>query len=395
MKLMAVDAARERMLAACERLEAETVPLAEAAGRVLGEDVLAVRDQPPFNASAMDGWAVRAAETPGRLVIVGESAAGTAFAGEMPPGAAVRIFTGAPIPAEADAIVIQEDAERAGETVAVPATAGGNHIRRQGKDFAAGDRLLSAGDRLDPWRLALVASSGRGELRVARRPRVLLLSTGEELATAGSQPGPFQIFDAGGPAIVALAQSTGAQIERRVAGDNIEALLAELDGVQADLIITIGGASVGDHDLVREVGRRLGLTLSVESLAMRPGKPTFFGTYPDGRRWLGLPGNPASALACAELFLRPILRALQGETPGPELVQARTTARIEANGGREHWMRAVLTDADGARRVTPLGDQDSSLVTVFAAANALLRRPVGAAEAGVGDLVDVLPLARA
>ncbi|MCC7267901.1 MAG: molybdopterin molybdotransferase MoeA [Caulobacteraceae bacterium] len=395
MKLAPVEAARERMLAACAPLGAETVPLAAAAGRVLAEDVRAGRDQPPFDASAMDGWAVRAAETPGRLAIAGESAAGRAFEGAMPKGAAVRIFTGAPIPAEADAIVIQEDATRDGDLVEVPKTEAGTYVRRRGLDFAAGAALLQAGQRLDPWRLALAASSGRAEIAVARRPRVLLLSTGEELAAAGSTPGPYQIFDSGGPAVIALAESVGATAERQVAGDDMDALLAKLDGVSADLIVTIGGASVGDHDLVRQAGRRLGLTLAVESLAMRPGKPTFFGTFEDGRRWLGLPGNPASAMACAELFLKPILRALQGEPPGPALARARTTQPLAANGPREHWMRAVLGEDAAGRTATPLGDQDSSLVSVFAAADALLRRPADAAAAAAGDPVEVLPLPRA
>ena len=395
MKLATVDAARERMLAACGRLGAETVSLADAADRVLAEDVRAVRDQPPFDASAMDGWAVRAAETPGRLVIAGESAAGRAFDGAMPASSAVRIFTGAPLPPEADAIVIQEDATRDGDLVEVPRAEAGTYVRRRGLDFAAGEALLRAGQRLDPWRLALAAASGRAELQVARRPRVLLLSTGEELAAAGSAPGPYQIFDSGGPAVIALAESVGAAAERQVAGDDMDALLAKLEGVTADLIVTIGGASVGDHDLVREAGRRLGLALSVESLAMRPGKPTFFGTFQDGRRWLGLPGNPASAMACAELFLKPILRALQGEAPGPNLVQARTTQPLAANGPREHWMRAVLGEDAAGRTATPLGDQDSSLVRVFAAADALLLRPAGAPAAAAGEAVEVLPLPRA
>lgn len=395
MKLLPVEEARARMLAASTLLPTEVVDLALAPGRVLGEDVTAIRDQPPFPASAMDGWAVRAAETPGALRIAGESAAGHAFEGELGPGQAVRIFTGAAVPAGADAIVIQEDAERDGEIVRAPATLRGQHLRPAGGDFHAGEVLLTRGARIDPWRLSLAAAAGRATLSVTRRPRVSLFSTGEEIIEAPAIPGPFQIYDSGSRALVALAEGWGALVTRtKPVRDDLDATIAALEAAKGDLVVTVGGASVGDHDLVRAAADALGLDMRVASVNVRPGKPTFFGVLGDGRLMLGLPGNPASALVCAELFLRPLLDVMQGAAPRA-LAKARLARPIEANGPREHWMRARLTNIDGALTVQPAEDQDSSLVSVFAAADALLRRPAGATAAETGAVVEVLPLARA
>jgi len=397
MKLMTVEAARAAMLAEAEALPAETAPLAEAMGRVLAADVAARRDQPPFTNSAMDGWAVRSADAPGALAIMGESAAGHGYEAELGPGQAVRIFTGAALPRGSDAVVIQEDAIREGDRVTVPAARPGDNVREAGRDFRAGDVLLAKGLRIDPWRLSLAASAGHAELSVHRRPRVAILSTGEEIVDAPAQPGPFQIYDSGSPALKAMAETWGATATR-VSGvrDNLEAVIAALRGAEADLVVTVGGASVGDHDLVRTAAQALGLSLRVESVAVRPGKPTFFGVLSDGRRLLGLPGNPASAFVCAELFLRPLVTALSGQATPSRLVRARLAQPLAANGPREHWMRARLDPAEaGGWSVTPYGDQDSSLVTVFAAADALLRRAAGAPAAGIGQAVDVLLLDRA
>ena len=396
MKLLAVEDARARMLAEAPRLGAETAPLAEAAGRVLAEDVAAERDQPPFRASAMDGWAVRAAETPGRFTIAGDSAAGHGFAGEVPRGAAVRIFTGAAVPKDCDAVVIQEDARRDGDVVECPQAPVGQNVRPAGGDFRAGAPLLAAGQRLDAWRISLAAAAGRAELSVSRRPRVTLFSTGEEIVEAPTRPGPFQIYDSGSLALAALAAVWGAQVSRaRPVRDDLEATIAALRAAEGDLVVTVGGASVGDHDLVRAAGQALGLQLKVESVAVRPGKPTFFGVLADGRRMLGLPGNPASALVCAELFLRPWLAAAQGASPELAMIQARAAEPMPANGPREHWMRAAITFDGGAVTARPFRDQDSSLVSVFAASNGLVRRAPGAPAAEAGALVEVLPLARA
>jgi molybdopterin molybdotransferase len=396
MRLMTVEAARAAMLALCSPLGAETVPLAQALGRFLAEDVVATRDQPPFAASAMDGWAVRAADGTGARRIVGESAAGRGFDGVVGAGEAVRIFTGAAVPEGADTVVIQEDASRDGDGVTIPAITDPRHVRRAALDFAAGARLLEAGARLDPWRLALAAAAGKPSLLMARRPVVAILSTGEEVVEPGETPGPFQIFNSGSTALAGLVTLWGGlpSLQRPV-GDDRAAITEAVRGVAFDVLVTIGGASVGDHDLVKPALEDLGLKLAVESVAVRPGKPTSFGTLGDGRRVLGLPGNPASALACAELFLKPILRVMLGADPTVRLFTARTTTALAANGPREHWMRARLESGpDGVIAATSLTDQDSSLVTVFAEADALLRRRAGAIAVEVGGLVDVLRLER-
>ncbi len=370
--------------------------LAQAGGRVLAEDITAVRDQPPFPASAMDGWAVRAADTPGSLLIVGESAAGHGYEGTVGEGHAVRIFTGAAAPAGCDAIVIQEDAEREGDRVRVPQTPVGQNLRPAGGDFRAGEALLKAGDRIDPWRLSLAAAAGRAQLAVARRPVVALFSTGEEIVEAPAVPGPFQIYDSGSRALALLASGWGADVRRsRPVRDDMEATIEALRAAESDLVVTVGGASVGDHDLVRGAGEALGLQLRVASVNVRPGKPTFFGVLADGRRMLGLPGNPASAMVCAELFLRPLIAAFEGARTELPMIGARLEAPLRENGPREHWMRAKLSYADGAVTVRPYRDQDSSLVSVFAASDALLRRGAGDPPAEAGAVVDVLPLSRA
>lgn len=396
MKLMTVEAARAAMLAEVAALPAEQVSLAQAIGRVLAEDVTALRHQPPFTNSAMDGWAVRAADTPGALKIVGESAAGHGYEPALGVGEAVRIFTGAALPRGADAVVIQEDAQRDGDRVTVPAAPVGEWVREAGRDFKAGDALLTRGARIDPWRLSLCASAGRAEVSVHRKPRVAILSTGEEIVEAPAIPGPFQIYDSGSPALQAMLEGWGAQASR-ISGvrDQLDAVIAAMRDAEADLIVTVGGASVGDHDLVRAAAFELGLSLRVESVAVRPGKPTFFGVLGDGRRLLGLPGNPASAFVCAELFLKPLVAAYSGTTAEPAMVRARLATQLGANGAREHWMRTRLAHGDDGLIAEPYGDQDSSLVAVFAGADALLRRRASEAAAGIGDLVDVLPLNRA
>jgi len=396
MKLMAVEAARAAMLAEVSALPGETIPLAQAIGRVLARDIIAVRDQPPFTNSAMDGWALRAADAPGALKIVGESAAGHGYEAALSAGEAVRIFTGAALPKGADTVVIQENAGRDGDRVTIPAATPGDNIREAGRDFRAGQVLLSTGTRIDPWRLSLCASAGHAEVSVHRRPRVAILSTGEEIVEAPATPGPFQIYDSGSPALKAMVEDWGAQASK-ISGvrDQLDAVIAAMREAEADLIVTVGGASVGDHDLVRAAALDLGLSLRVESVAVRPGKPTFFGVLGDGRRLLGLPGNPASAFVCAELFLKPIVAAYCGGDAEPAMVRARLAAPLTANGNREHWMRTRLAQGDDGLTAEPYSDQDSSLVAVFAGADALLRRRAGAPAAAIGDLVDVLPLSRA
>jgi len=396
MKLLPVGEARARMLAEVAALPAESVAIQDSIGRVLAEDVTAVRDQPPFDASAMDGWAVRGADTPGTLRIVGESAAGHGFERKVQAGEAVRIFTGAAMPDGCDAMVIQEDAQRDGETVTVPRVEAQHYVRPAGGDFRAGAALLGRGARIDPWRLSLAAAAGRAELSVARRPRVTLFSTGEEIVEAPAIPGPFQIYDSGSRALEALVAGWGAEVHRaKPVKDEMEATIYALRYADGDLIVTVGGASVGDHDLVRGAAEAIGLDMKVASVAVRPGKPTFFGVLSDGRRLLGLPGNPASAMVCAELFLKPMIAAYQGAEPGPTMMQAKLAAAMPANGPREHWMRAKLSFEGGQVVAQPYRDQDSSLVSVFSVADALLKRPANAPASAAGEVVEVLPLARA
>ncbi len=397
MSLASVEAARARMLAWAQPTPAETIALADGAGRTLAEDIHALRDQPPYPASAMDGWAMAADDTPGRLDIAGESAAGAPYAAHLVRGEAVRIFTGAALPPGADTVVIQEAARRDDDAVEVPAAPVGDYVRPAGCDFRGGDRLLAKGMRLDAWRLSLAAAGGRGELRVARRPRVSFLSTGEEIVDPGAAAGPYQIFDAGTAALVALAgQWGGAATRLKPVRDDLAATAAAVRAADCDLIVTVGGASVGDHDLVKPALAGLGLELAVENVNVRPGKPTWFGRLADGRRVLGLPGNPASALVCAELFLRPLLLAMQGADPVLPMVTARAAAAFPRNGPREHWMRARITvGADGTLGAQAFADQDSSLVSVFAMADALVRRPGGAAALAAGEPVEALLLGRA
>jgi len=394
---LSVDEARARMLAAAPSLRAETIVLdAAAVGRTLAGPILAVRDQPPFDASAMDGWAIRRDAGPGEFAIAGESAAGRSFAGAVGAGEAVRVFTGAEVPAGCR-VVVQEASERVVEGVRLAfAPDAPTYVRPRGGDFRAGDALLPAGVRLDPWRLALAAAAGRAEAEVAVRPRVAILPTGEEVVPAGQAVRPDQIFDSAGPALAALVEDWGGVARRlKPAGDDRAVILAAVDAAEAELVVTIGGASVGDHDLVKPALAERGLQLIVDTVRMRPGKPVWFGTLADGRRVLGLPGNPASALVCAELFLRPLMMTMQGADRAFRIETARLAAPLPKGGPREHWMRADLrVDADGVLMAEAFPDQESSLVSVFARAAALIRRPIAAPPAGAGDLIDVLRLAR-
>ena len=389
-----VEEARRRMMAAVSPLPGEDVALGQALGRTLAAPIIATRHQPPFDASAMDGWAMLP-DGQCTFRIVGESAAGHPHDGTVAPGEAVRIFTGAPVPTGC-AVVVQEQAERSGQTLTIAkAPLPRQQVRARGGDFRQGDVLLGTGTPLDPWAMALAAAAGAGELAVVRRPRVAILSTGEEIIPPGAPILPHQIYNSGGPALAALCQTWGAEATLLPpVGDTLVALVAAVEGLDVDLLVTVGGASVGDHDLVKPALARLGLVLVVDTVKVRPGKPVWFGTLGQGLRVLGLPGNPASALVCAELFLRSLLAAMQGRDPAITMTFACTTVPLAANGARENWMRATLaTDAGGVARVTPFNDQDSSLVTVLASANALLKRPIGAGAVDAGDMVAVLPLA--
>lgn len=396
---LTVDEALARILEGVSPTAAEIVPIAQAHGCVLAAPLAARLTQPPFDASAMDGYAVRAADVarlPTSLVLIGESAAGHPFAGSVGPGEAVRIFTGAPLPAGADAVVIQENVARAGTAVTVRAgRLDRDHIRRRGGDFSAGDPLLPAGRTLGPRELSLAAAMGHGTLPVRRRPRVGVLATGDELVAPGEVPQAGQIVASNHLGVAALAERAGAEatllgIARDTRG-SLEAHVAAAEG--CDVLVTIGGASVGDHDLVAPVLAARGMQLAFWKIAMRPGKPLLFGVL-GATRVLGLPGNPVSALICSRIFLVPLVDALLGRPPRPRVsIQARSAQALEANGPREHYMRATSARAaDGTLLVTPVPSQDSSLLAPLANADVLLVRRAGAPAAQAGDLVDTLPL---
>ena len=390
--MITVDAALDHLFALVRPLEAETVPLTAAAGRVLAREAVAQRDQPPFAASAMDGYALRRAEAvPGaRFTVIGEAAAGHRHDGTVGPGEAVRIFTGAPVPDGADTVVIQEDVTRTGDTITITAAQGDNpHIRPRGCDFSAGGRL-QAPRTLSPSDVALLASMNIAEVVVTRKPRVALLSTGDELVMPGDTPAPDQIIASNTFGLKALLEASGAEARiLPIARDTRPALRAAfaLAG-SADLVVTIGGASVGDHDLVAQVAEELGVARSFYKVAMRPGKPLMAGRMGDAAM-VGLPGNPVSAMVCGHVFLRPMIGAMlgRGAAPSPRLT-AHLGQDLPAGGPREHYMRAHV---DGGL-ITPAGNQDSALLGVLADANALLIRPANDAPRAAGRPADYLPI---
>lgn len=379
--------------------EREELSLASAHGRVLAAPLSALYTQPPFAASAMDGYAVRAADLTARPVhlrIIGESAAGHSFHGAVGPGEAVRIFTGAPLPQGADAIVIQEDTTRDGDTIAV--TKGSletDHIRPAGGDFAAGRVLLGAGRRLTARDITLAAAMGHGMLAVRRRPVVAILATGDELVPPGTTPGADQIVCSNVYGIAAMVAAVGGEPRQiGIARDTHESLSSHVEkAAGADILVTVGGASVGDHDLVSPVLQARGMALDFWKIAMRPGKPLMHGRL--GRQHvLGLPGNPVSSLVCTRLFLVPLVRVLLGlPAESDQTVMAATTVPLAANGPRAHYMRGTLTrGANGTLEVTPVRSQDSSLLTPLAGADCLLVRPIGAPAVVAGSPVPTLAL---
>lgn len=396
---LTVDQALARILDGVAPTAAETVPIARAHGRTLAANLAARLTQPPFDASAMDGYAVRASDVatlPARLDVIGEAAAGHPFEGALAHGQAVRIFTGAPVPAGADAVVIQENTQRDGSAVVVhDGQPDRDHVRKRGADFTEGQGLLAAGRVLGPRELSLAAAMGHGEVPVRRRPRVCILATGDELVPPGELPGPSQIIASNHLGVAALAERAGADAEligiARDTRESLEAHVAKADG--ADVLVTIGGASVGDHDLVAPTLGARGMQLAFWKIAMRPGKPLMFGTL-DASRVLGLPGNPVSALICARIFLVPLVRALLGRPPQRDDVKTlQTSAPLAANGPRQHYMRAVLGQgADGTPHVTPLPSQDSSLLSPLAAADVLIVRPPQAPPVPAGGDVPVVSL---
>ena len=397
--MLSVAEALARITAAFAPLPAETVGLGEALGRVLAEDVAARVTQPPKDVSAMDGYGVRAADVarvPARLEVIGRVPAGGAFEGTLEPGQAVRIFTGAPLPAGADTIVIQEDTETDGDTVIVKeGAAPGTYVRPAGLDFRAGEVGLEAGRRLSARDVGLAAAMDRPWLQVHRRPRVAVLATGDEVVLPGDPRGPSQIVSSNGFSLAAFVQACGGQaIHLGIAPDDLAALEALVEGARgADLLVTTGGVSVGEHDLIRDALDQKGLDLDFWRIAMRPGKPLLFGRI-GATPILGLPGNPVSSLVCATLYLRPAIEVMLGRTgqaPPPE--SAILGADLEANDRRQDYLRARLeVDSQGRRLAVPFERQDSSMLATLARADCLIVRKPLAAPAKAGEVVEIVPL---
>ncbi len=390
--MLSVAEALQRIFDLVIPLDSENVALASAAGRVLLAPARASRDQPPFAASAMDGYALQNGDAvPGAVLeVIGISAAGHRFAGHVARGQTVRIFTGAPVPEGAERVIIQEDVSRDGAQITLAGTLDdASHIRPAGGDFKRGFEL-SAPRRLHPNDLALLASMNVATVTVSRRPVVALIATGDELVMPGEAPGVDQIIASNSFGLMALAQSAGAKVRMLpIARDNAASIAAVLELARdADLIVTIGGASVGDHDLVGDVAASQGLERAFYRIAMRPGKPLMAGRLGQAIL-LGIPGNPVSAMVCGHVFLLPALHAMQGleRRPAPRAT-ARLSAALAANGAREHYMRAQVE----AGQISAFERQDSALLSVLAAANALLVRPPGDPTRAIGECVEYIRL---
>jgi molybdopterin molybdotransferase len=402
MALMPVAEALAHVLAGVKTLDSETVDLRQASGGTLAHAIAAHITQPPFDASAMDGYAVRAEDCttiPCTLTVIGQAAAGAAFGGELKSGQAVRIFTGAPVPRGADAIVIQEDThtpDRTHVTILESAQRGQN-IRPRGQDFKSGQELLKAGQQLGPRSILLAAAGGHAFLPVVRRPIVAILATGDELVEPGQVLKDGEIYTSNSYGIAALVEAAGGTAKiLGVAKDNLQSLATKIrDAQDADILVTTGGASVGDHDLVRPALETAGAKLDFYKIAMRPGKPTFFGSRPISshtQRILGLPGNPVASLIGARVFLVPLIAKLLGRTESATRLTALLAQPLAANGPRQHFMRAVLDETVSPPRVTPFPSQDSSLVSTLSRANCLIDLPISAPALPEGAVVQILRL---
>lgn len=405
MAMISVGEALDRVLAAIAGpVGSEDLPIARAIGRRLAGDIVATRDQPPFAASAMDGYAVRGADLDGlptTLRIVGTSVAGRRYQASIGQGEAVRIFTGAPLPDGADAIVIQEDTEAADDSVTILAKeAPGRYVRPAGLDFCRGDTLLRAGDVLDARRIMLAAAAGHGTLPVYRRPRIGILATGDELVTPGNPPEPDQIFASNPFGVRALVERAGGEVvDFGIARDSLPDLAERIAAARAadlDILVTLGGASVGDHDLVQEALSAEGMELGFWRVALRPGKPLMHGRL--GRMLLlGLPGNPVSSLVCAILFLVPAIRALLGDAgAGDDPTEAVVLgADLTENGGRQDYLRAKLSiSPEGALCASAHATQDSSMVALLAASDALIVRAPRVPRLAAGEMCRIIRLDR-
>jgi molybdopterin molybdotransferase len=388
--LLDVDAARSRLLDDVSALAAETIPLSP--GRILAADVDARLTQPPFDAAGMDGYAIRWADMPGPWHVVGEAAAGRGWSGTVGVGEAARIFTGAPLPAGADTIVVQEEIELDNARISLAGDGpphGGAHVRKAGQDFIAGAPLAHAGAALTPARIGLLAAGGHAMVPVVRRPVVTLIATGDELVPPGTLPGPDQIVSANSIMLRALFEAAGAAvIDPGIVPDRRDALAEALATARGDVIVTIGGASVGDHDLVVPVLLALGAEIDFWKIAMRPGKPMLAGRL-GATRIIGLPGNPVSAYVCALLFVVPLLARLGGRPITLPTSRLSLATPLPANGERRDHLRGRLNE-DGLAE--PFAAQDSALLSRLAAAEILIVRMPGAPAARAGEMIDCIAL---
>ena len=390
--MISVEDALAKLFGLITTLETEMVPLRHASCRVLAQSVSATRDQPPFAASAMDGYAVRGAEVmPGaRFEVVGEAAAGHRWAGALSAGQALRIFTGAPLPDGADHIVIQEDTTRVGSVITLRDQLDSKaYARAAGSDFTAGT-MMDAPRKLNPHDIALLAAMNIAEVPVTRKPQVAIIATGDELVMPGEVPADDQIIASNTFGLAALVEAHGADARvLPIARDTAASLETAFELAKgADLIITVGGASVGDHDIVGDVAQSMGMEQSFYKIAMRPGKPLMAGRMGDSVM-VGLPGNPVSAMVCGHVFILPMIRAMlgMGAAPAPQ-VAATLGVDLPANGPRAHYMRARIKDDV----VTPAPSQDSALLGVLAQANVLLVRPPREPARSAGDSVHIMRL---
>jgi len=398
MALLSVAEALARVTHGLEPLGAERVALDSANGRVLAEDLAALLTQPPFDASAMDGYAARAEDVavlPATLRLIGISAAGAGFDGKVGQGETVRIFTGAPVPDGADTIVIQEYAEKTNGVVIAKAAEPGRYVRPRGQDFKQGEVLLAAGTRLGPRELMLAAAMNHAELPVRRKPKVAILATGDEVVPPGSELGKDQIVSSVPIGLATLvARAGGETMSLGIAKDDPKSLVTlARAGSAADILVTAGGASVGERDLVASALKTEGLEIDFWKIAMRPGMPLLYGRL-GSQRVLSLPGNPVSALITAHVFLVPMLAAMLGlATTARPLQEAVLGEALEANGERQHYMRAISEwREDGRRVVRPLPSQDSSLIAELARADCLIVRAPDAPAVPSGARVGIIPL---
>ncbi|NNE57344.1 MAG: molybdopterin molybdotransferase MoeA [Hellea sp.] len=395
--MISVTEARRLIIQNADPLPLEEIPVQTCAGRINGEDLMALRTQPPFDASAMDGYAVRSEDAVqgNTLSVIGEAPAGLPFDGEVGPGQAVRIFTGGIIPNGADHIIIQEDVDRSEDQITVTDTQNPpRHIRKAGVDFHFGDGLFEDGTRLGALHSSVLASAGISEIKVHQKPRVAIFSNGDELTEIGAPARPGSIISSTQTALTSWLRAWGAEADYLgIARDSLESLAAMIEKAKGyDVIVPLGGASVGDYDLVKTAFETAGYEPLFSKIAVKPGKPTWFGRL-GGRLILGLPGNPASGLVCAQIFLRPLIEALSGLTPSTDvpIQKAVLTDAVDANGPRANFLRAdVKIAADGRLMATPFPRQDSSLLTPFAKASAFIVQMPNSRALEKDDLCNVM-----